>query len=82
MLHISQDLWSRRHLIFLGIAEQICSPYWNPLLWDVICELIQEVITDFDRLNTPNRNGPEFSSTRTSRSTSATCSTSEFRFNS
>ncbi len=45
--------------IFLGMAEQICSPYWNPLLWDVISELIQEVITDFDRLNTPNRNGPK-----------------------
>ena len=45
--------------IFLGMAEQICSPYWNPLLWDAISELIQEVITDFDRLNTPNRIGPK-----------------------
>ena len=45
--------------IFLGMAEQICSPYWNPLLWDVIGELINELIPDFDRLNTPNRNGPK-----------------------
>jgi NTE family protein len=45
--------------VSLGMAEQIYSPYWNPWLWDVLGEVIEEVIPDFDRLNAPNRNGPK-----------------------
>jgi NTE family protein len=42
--------------IFLGMAEQICSPYWNPLLWDAVGEVIEQVITDFDRMNEVSSN--------------------------
>src|SRR6516162_4760260 len=45
--------------IGLGMAEQICSPYWNPWLGNVIGQVIEEVIPDLDRLNAPNRNGPK-----------------------
>ena len=46
--------------IGLGMAEQIWSPYWNPLSGNVIRELIEEVMPDLDRLNGTNRNGPKF----------------------
>jgi NTE family protein len=45
--------------IGLGMAEQISSPYWNPWLGNVIGQVIEEVIPDFDRLNATNRNGPK-----------------------
>ena len=45
--------------IGLGMAEQIWSPYWNPWLWNVIGQVIEEVIPDLDRLNAPHRNGPK-----------------------
>src|ERR1700680_2174095 len=45
--------------IGLGMAEQICSPYWNPWLGNVIGQVIEEVIPDLDRLNAANRNGPK-----------------------
>jgi NTE family protein len=45
--------------IGLGMAEQICSPYWNPWPGDVIGQVIEEVIPDLDRLNANNRNGPK-----------------------
>jgi NTE family protein len=46
--------------IGLGMAEQIWSPYWNPLSGNVIRELIEEVMPDLDRLNGTTRNGPKF----------------------
>jgi NTE family protein len=45
--------------IGLGMAEQICSPYWNPWPGDFIGQVIEEVIPDLDRLNTNNRNEPK-----------------------
>jgi NTE family protein len=45
--------------IGVGMAEQICSPYWNPWSGNAIGGLIEAIIPDFERLNTGQGGAPK-----------------------
>jgi NTE family protein len=46
--------------IGFGMAEQITSPYWNPLSWhNILRPLLENVIPDFTAFGAPGSNGPK-----------------------